>query len=292
MVNVLLINKIYLYINRKLIFLILKSWYYLCASESCPDKKIRSQGVLDMKKLTALLFAFALIISFLSPLSTQAQSGDTGPNPFIKQVPQLLEKYGLTLDQFQTLKNTPTESYSDKDVEIVKNIREQVPQIDTDTKLVKVMTVEDAYKYYKDQKSPTIRGFIAKFDDIGYVTSYDDIRETLRLDYSYVDPKTGQKVEPFPAGGTSYAKIVFKTPNANQIGIPFNPRFGGTEKSDPPFTGNGFTGARNNTLTPEFKFSNPGKPSEGEIYVHESGQDVKVATYDADLDQFIFDTNN
>ena len=258
----------------------------MCASESCPDKKIRSQGVLDMKKLTALLFAFALIISFLSPLSTQAQSPDPGPNPFIKQVPELLKNYGLTLEQFQELKNKPSDQYDDKEVEIIKNIREQVPGINQDTQLVKVLTVEDAYKFYKNKQGPTIRGFIAKFDDIGYVSGYDYMRETLRLDYSY--EKEGKKVEPFPAGGTQYAKIVFKTQNAGDIGIPFNARFGGKETGDYPFTGNGFTGARNNTLTPEFKIGSQVKPTSGDIYINDNGKDIQVATYDPDTDQFIF----
>ena len=102
--------------------------------------------------------------------------------------------------------------------------------------------------------------------------------ESSRLDYV-----TGDGVRSYPEGGDTYAYIKFKTTDAEKIKTPYGEIFGGTNTDGPPCTLNGFTGARNGEVIPEWTVDGNLEPIEGaELHRVIDSEDSIVAIFDGE----------
>ncbi len=94
---------------------------------------------------------------------------------------------------------------------------------------------------------------------------------------------TGDGVRPYPEGGDTYGYIKFKTHKTDKIEIPYGEAFGGTNLDGPPCTLNGFTGARNGEIIPEWELCARIKPNKGaELHKVVNGKDIVVAIFDGE----------
>ena len=159
---------------------------------------------------------------------------------------QILDRYEITLEEFNHLRLKKVENLNDREVKVLKAIREAIPKGDNNTYFQKVLSAEDIPKYLGKDGFSEIQGFIAQYDDVSHIKTYDDVVESFRLDYV-----VGGK-RPFPEGGDTYGYIKFKTDNVENIGIPFGEKMGGINTDAPPCTLNGFTGARNGEIIAEW----------------------------------------
>ncbi|WP_156926726.1 hypothetical protein [Cohnella panacarvi] len=106
---------------------------------------------------------------------------------------------------------------------------------------------------------------------------------SLRLDYL-----DGQGNRPFPDNGSSYGVIRFRTSRVEEIEIPYGERMGGTNYDGNPCTQNGFTGARNEEIIPEWKLDGRINPIDGaELYKVSDDKERLVGIYDARKGKFI-----
>ena len=159
---------------------------------------------------------------------------------------RILERYGITTEEFNHLRLKKVENLNDREALLMKVIRKALPKGDQNTYFQKVLPAEDIPKYLGEDGYSAIQGFIAKYDDVSHIKGYGDVVESFRLDY-VVDGK-----RPFPEGGDTYGYIKFKTDNVENIEIPFGKKMGGTNTNAPPCTLNGFTGARNGEIIAEW----------------------------------------
>ena len=121
-----------------------------------------------------------------------------------------------------------------------------------------------------------IGGYIAKYDDVSHITGYDNVVESSRLDYV---TKTG--IRPYPEGGDAYGYIKFTTEDVNRIEIPYGKVFGGKNTDTLPCTLNGFTGARNGEIIPEWTASKRLTPDYGsELHKVVNGTDSIIGVFD------------
>ncbi|MEH7374399.1 hypothetical protein V7168_05235 [Neobacillus drentensis] len=193
---------------------------------------------------------------------------------FSQQIPNELEKHSITLDLFHELRLKPQSKLTDDEVEILREIRDAAPPITKATLLQKTLPIKEISKYLSGEYTE-IGGYVAKVEDVADVRMYDDVVETSRLDYTTWDGS-----RPYPEGENSYAMIRFKTSHIDDIDIPYGERFGGSNNDGPPCTQNGFTGARNGRILPEWKFNSYYKPQNGaELFEVINGEENLVAIY-------------
>ena len=159
----------------------------------------------------------------------------------------------------------------------MKAIREAVPKIDANTYIQKTISASDIDKYIGEDGWAAIGGYVARYDDVSHIKGYNNVVESSRLDYV-----TGDGVRSYPEGGDTYAYIKFKTTDAEKIKTPYGEIFGGTNTDGPPCTLNGFTGARNGQIIPEWSLSGEYvKPKKGaELHKVVNGKDTVVAIFD------------
>ncbi len=103
-----------------------------------------------------------------------------------------------------------------------------------DTVMQKVIPSSDINKYL-DGTYTQVGGYVTKADDVTGLATYDDIYNSLRLDY----PNSAFK----PSVDDSIGVIRYTTDESSKISIPYGKEMGGTEVASQPFTGNGFTKA-------------------------------------------------
>ena len=197
-----------------------------------------------------------------------------------------MAKAGLQRDEFLALKNTPTENLTPHQIDQLKTVRESIPMPTSETMLQKVIPESDIAKYLSGQYvAPS--GFIAKQSDLAGIQRYDDMVEALRLDYL---DQNGLR-SAFPEGGNSYGIIRYQSESALEAKIPYNQAFGGSHISDPPFTGNGFTGSRDGSIIPEYSIARHNElalPKDGaELIRVENGIEKVVGKYDDDKGVFL-----
>lgn len=199
---------------------------------------------------------------------------------FNSSIDNVLSDNGLTLQKFDELKLTKADSLIETDIKTMKNIRDIVPVPTSETLIQKVIPESDVFKYLNGEYT-TGGGYVAKMGDVKDINKYDDVVESLRLDY------TVDGYRPFPDGGDSYHVIRFKTDDLSIKNIPYSNEFGGTTFATEPFTGNGFTASRNGTIVPEWKPSYV-KPSYGEIYkITDGSKPELIGVFDAHSEKFI-----
>ena len=123
-----------------------------------------------------------------------------------------------------------------------------------------------------------IGGYIAKYDDVSHITGYDNVVESSRLDYV---TETG--IRPYPEGGDAYGYIKFTTEDVDRIEIPYGKVFGGKNTDTLPCTLNGFTGARNGEIIPEWTASKRLTPDYGsELHKVVNGTDSIIGVFDGE----------
>jgi uncharacterized protein YktA (UPF0223 family) len=195
---------------------------------------------------------------------------------FSKQIGVELKKQGLTLEEFHKLRRTTIDQLTDSQTKSMKAIRDAVPPVTKDTLLQKTITASDIEKYLSGEYTE-IRGYVAKVEDVADLRDYDDIVESLRLDYKLKDGS-----RPFPNGGDSFGIIRFKSTALGRVNDPpYGAKFGGTNTDGPPCTLNGFTGANNNKIVPEFKFEDRYLPKRGsELYKINNGKETLLGIFD------------
>ena len=193
-----------------------------------------------------------------------------------KNLGEVLKQQGLTLEEFNKLRLTDVKDLTKEQIAQMKAIREAVPKIDANTYIQKTIPASDIDKYIGEDGWSTIGGYVARYDDISHIKGYDNVVESSRLDYV-----TGDGVRPYPEGGDAYGYIKFKTKRTNKIEIPYGKVFGGTNVDGPPCTLNGFTGARNGAIVPEWELSVRVKPNKGaELHKVINEKDTVVAIFD------------
>jgi hypothetical protein len=145
-------------------------------------------------------------------------------------------------------------------------IRDEIPKIDTNTFIQKTIPEGDIEGYLSSGWNQ-IGGYVAKYDDVAHIKNYDDVAhiknyddvvESSRLDYVTADGN-----RPYPEGGNTYGYIKFTTSQTNRISIPYGKVFGGANTDGAPCMLNGFTGARNGEVIPEWMLNNRLTPDEG-----------------------------
>ena len=193
-----------------------------------------------------------------------------------KNLVEVLKQQGLTLEEFNKLRLTDVKDLTKEQIAQMKAIREAVPKIDANTYIQKTIPASDIDKYIGEDGWSTIGGYVARYDDVSHIKGYDNVVESSRLDYV-----TGDGVRPYPEGGDTYGYIKFKTKRTNKIEIPYGKVFGGTNVDGPPCTLNGFTGARNGAIVPEWELSVRVKPNKGaELHKVINEKDTVVAIFD------------
>lgn len=193
-----------------------------------------------------------------------------------KNLGEVLKQQGLTLEEFNKLRLTDVKDLTKEQIAQMKAIREAVPKIDANTYIQKTIPASDIDKYIGEDGWSTIGGYVARYDDISHIKGYDNVVESSRLDYV-----TGDGVRPYPEGGDAYGYIKFKTKRTNKIEILYGKVFGGTNVDGPPCTLNGFTGARNGAIVPEWELSVRVKPNKGaELHKVINEKDTVVAIFD------------
>lgn len=194
-----------------------------------------------------------------------------------KNLGEVLKQQGLTLEEFNKLRLTDVKDLTKEQIAQMKAIREAVPKIDANTYIQKTIPASDIDKYIGEDGWSTIGGYVARYDDVSHIKGYDNVVESSRLDYV-----TGDGVRPYPEGGDTYAYIKFKTTDAEKIKTPYGEIFGGTNTDGHPCTLNGFTGARNGQIIPEWSLSGEYvKPKKGaELHKVVNGKDTVVAIFD------------
>ncbi len=183
----------------------------------------------------------------------------------------IIEAKGLSLDKFNEMRAKSASLLTDSERETIKSIRETIPLLNEEILLQKAIPTGDIQKYTDGVYSPKVRGFVTRAQDVKRLNNYDDIYNSLRLDYK----------------GTAYNQqndnsmgvIRFKTIEANRAIIPYSPEIGGNIKDEFPFTGNGFTAATNGRIIPEYKFESFVNMEKGaEIYeITKDGQEILKA---------------
>lgn len=102
--------------------------------------------------------------------------------------------------------------------------------------------------------------------------------ESSRLDYI-----TSSGSRPYPEGGNAYGYIRFMTDDEDRIEILCGKEFGGINTDTAPCTRNGFTGARNGEIVPEWTVNGNLEPIEGaELHRVIDSEDSIVAIFDGE----------
>ncbi|QUQ69782.1 hypothetical protein [Kutzneria sp. CA-103260] len=185
-------------------------------------------------------------------------SGDLpDPHSASAQLPGLLERHGMTQDEFDSMRhrmNQPggTANVSHDEALKWRALREDIP-LENGTPVQKVLNPWAAQHYLDnstdDKFDPTVsRGCFARVSDAGQMHTPAQNYEGLRLDYSGT---------PFTPGDQS-VHVLRTTAEPGNYSVPFGgpteegrANIGGTNVWGEPYTGNGFTGS-DKYLVPEW----------------------------------------
>ncbi|MBC2008875.1 hypothetical protein HCA54_02515 [Listeria welshimeri] len=189
-----------------------------------------------------------------------------------------MKRFGMTLEDFQTMKLKPVSELSDLEVKVMKEIRDAIPGLDENTLLQKVIPISDIDIYLSGKFNYEIGGYVAKANDAKNISSYEDIVETFKL--TYLDA-SGNRV--FPDGGDGYAIIRFNSTSVDEASNPYGEVFGGNNSDGIPCTLNGFTGSENGMIIPEWKFNGYYRPEMGaEIITVINGEETIVGIFNGE----------
>ncbi|MGT2717639.1 hypothetical protein [Streptococcus oricebi] len=188
-------------------------------------------------------------------------------------VEKTLQDQDMSVDEFNKLKVTHIDDMTDEQLKIMKQIRDSIPNPESDTLMQKVIPSSDLDKYLNGDYNQ-LGGYVAKYDDVSHIWQYGNVRESMRLDYEYFDGN-GNLIRPFPKDGDTYGRIVFEASEPSSLEIPYGKRMGGTSTDAPPATQNGFLSSRNGQIIPEWKYNNRiDIPDGSKLYVRMGDEEV------------------
>jgi hypothetical protein len=204
------------------------------------------------------------------------------------QLPHLLERHGVTQEEFNSMRqrmNEPGGTANVSHAEAMKwrAIREDIP-LDSGCPVQKVLSPAAAENYLNNQhikggfQADSAQGCFARVSDARTMVTPADYREGLRLDY---DDHT------FPAGLDSVHVLRTHVDDPENYQVPFGgpteagrSNIGGTKDWSPPFTGNGFTGS-NDHLVPEWeRVQSPLADGDQVFRIDRNGNEEQVAVFD------------
>ncbi|EWM14646.1 WXG100 family type VII secretion target [Kutzneria sp. 744] len=212
------------------------------------------------------------------------------PDPDSAEVhlPELLERHGVTQEQFDSMRqrmNEPGGTANVTHAEAAKwrAIREEIP-LDSGRPVQKVLSPSAAENYLNNVhvkggfQADSAQGCFARVSDARTMVTPSDYREGLRLDY---DDHT------FPAGLDSVHVLRTHVDEPADYAVPFGgpteagrANIGGTKDWGAPFTGNGFTGS-NDHLVPEWERTQSPLADGDQIFrIDRNGHEEPVATFD------------
>ena len=155
---------------------------------------------------------------------------------------------------------------------MVCHIREKFT-INKNTLLRRYIKPEDVEKYVSGEYD-AVRGCISREGDCNDVGDFEDIFETFRLDYDNI---------PYRSTDKSYWKIEFKSiqDDLKKINLDntYGKEFGGLNEDINPCTRNGFTGAKNGKVIPEWNLKEGIGYDKALITKIENGKIVKQYKY-------------
>ena len=152
-------------------------------------------------------------------------------------IKNIVEAEGLSLKEFSDLL-APERVLTSKEEAVVRKVREIIGIPEKGTLMAKIIPFEYVDAIIKG-KYPDIGGFSSVFEHSESLTSLNEVYKGNRLDY----PGT-----PFTRNGSKYyAKIIFSLDNPEDLIIPYKEHYEGVS----PFTGRGFTGAKE-IILPEY----------------------------------------
>lgn len=197
-----------------------------------------------------------------------------------KNLGEVLKQQGLTLEEFNKLRLTDVSQLTNDEKALLKMIRESIPMPDSNTLMQKVIPASDVQKYL-DGTYTQIGGFVTRAEDVTQLKTYDDIYNSLRLDY----PDTAYDI----VSDDTLAVIRYNTNETPKIQIPYSSEMGGVTTGADPFTGNGFTKATNGQIIPEYKMSDFARIEDGAqlIEIGKDGKETLKAIYDVDFGRFV-----
>ena len=218
-------------------------------------------------------------VKVVDEISESALKG-CSESAFADNISDILTKEGLTLDEFYMLRLQDVSTLTDAEKATLKAIRKSVPMPDADTLMQKVIPASDIAKYM-DGTYTQVGGYVTRAEDVAQLSTYDDLYNSLRLDY----PQSAYK----PLADDSIGVIRYTTDEASKISIPYGTEMGGVVTEAPPFTGNGFTKATNGEIIPEFKCDGYLEVSDGAqlIEIGKDGTKTLKAVYSEIKGMFI-----
>ena len=186
----------------------------------------------------------------------------------------------ISIGRFQELKLKPLNNgtYTEREKEIIKSIREKFT-INKNTLLRKYIKPEQVEKYVSGDYT-SVQGCISRAEDYSDVGDFRDIYYSFRLDYA--PPKGG--VPDYSPTQRSYWKIEFKSiqDDLKKINLDntYGKEFGGLNEDINPCTRNGFTGAKNGKVIPEWNLAKGIKYDDSALITKiENGKIVKQYRY-------------
>ena len=153
-------------------------------------------------------------------------------------IKNIVEAKGYSLKEFADLL-APEKVLTFEQEQLVRNVREMIGLPKAGTWMTKVIPIENVDLIIKGEWK-SIRGFLSVKEHSDSLTKLNDVYNGNRLDYhnSPFNPKTTK----------TYAKIQFKLNETDMLDIPYE----GDLKGNYPFTGRGFTGAKD-IILPEYR---------------------------------------
>ena len=185
-------------------------------------------------------------------------------------IKNIIEAEGYSLKEFSDL--LPPEKVLTAEQEaLVRKVREIIGKPEKGTLMAKIIPFENVDEIIKGIKKE-IYGFVSAKEHSDALGTLNEVYKGNRLDY----PET-----PFTRNGTKYyAKIIFSLDDPENLMIPYKENYSGVD----PFTGRGFTGAKE-IILPEYRFIKGHSYRGGDMIniYNRSGEVVQ---------QFIFDALN
>lgn len=155
------------------------------------------------------------------------------------EIKNIVEAEGYSLKEFSDLL-APERALTSEEEAVVRKVRETIGIPKAGTWMTKVIPIEDLDSIIKGIQTE-IYGFISAKEHSDALGTLNEVYKGNRLDY----PGT-----PFTRNGSKYyVKIIFSLDDPENLIIPYKENYQGVD----PFTGRGFTGAKE-IILPEYRF--------------------------------------
>ena len=199
---------------------------------------------------------------------------------FGQNIEKILPRHKMTLAEFKKSIWGDQTKVNDTQKKAVREVRETVPMPDAYTWLQKSIPYKEINNYLSGRYNQ-VRGFLARKVDIEQAKTYDNMYQSLGLNYT----KANNEVDFDPTADESMGVIRFRAKQGENLIVPYGELVEGLDRT---FTGNGFVRSMNGEIVPEFKLTEYSDFLEGELYeVRKDGTWILRGVYDSDMKQFI-----